>query len=167
MVGMNFNGMVQGNELRLVAQEIFKKAQAQPKSAEAEASIIKQNPFSGASKKLEFTPEETENAKAGFAQSIVSIDPETQKSVKALAAIDKYSKLAFNSQSELGQEGALALPMPEFMAGAGAVSDEQGKKNPLLALLLILLGGKKEGAEGGLEEDAMKVMFAAATATKK
>jgi hypothetical protein len=46
------------------------------------------------------------------------------------------------------------------------VSEEHGKKNPLLALLLVLLGGKKD-ASPELKEDAMKVMFAAATATKK
>lgn len=165
MVGMNFNGIVKGNELRLVAQEIFKKAKVKPELGQGEAATVtKKNPFAGALSKTEFTPEETKSAKASYEQGHIQMGSDIRESVKSLAAINKYSNLAFRSQGEIAGDAANELPMPDFMAGVSDVNPEQGKKNPLLAFLLALI---VKSSESNGKEDPVKIMFAAATAAKK
>lgn len=163
MVGMNFNGVVQGNELRLVAKEIFKKAKAKSGGAEAGADVIKNNPFSDFSKgRAEFIPQETKTAKAGFEQSNIGINSDVKKSVNSLAAIEKYSNLAFRTQGEIALDPASELEVPGFV-GAGAISGDDGKKNPFLLMLMAMF--RKDGEEAS--DDPLKILFEAATAAKK
>lgn len=162
MVGMNFNGVVQGNELRLVAKEIFKKAKAKSKGAEAGSEVVKNNPFSDFSKSAEFIPQETKTAKIGFEQSNIDINGDVKKSVSSLAAIEKYSNLAFRTQGEIALDPAAELEMPGFV-GTGAISGDEGKKNPFLLMLMAMFS--KDGEEASA--DPLKILFEAATAAKK
>lgn len=159
MVGMNLNGVVKGNELRLVAKEIFKKAGAKSGEAESGAAIIKNNPFQDVLQgRAEFIPLETKTAKIGFEQSGVDINGDVKKSVNSLAAIDRYSHLAFRSKDEMALDPAPALEVPPFMAAA-----DEGKKNPFLLMLMAMFS--KDGEEA--VEDPLKVMFQSAAAAKK
>lgn len=162
MVGMNFNGVVKGNELRLVAKEIFKKATANSGEAESGAAIIKNNPFQDILQgRAEFMPIETKTAKMGFEQSGISIDNGVKNSFNALAAIDKYSNLAFRSQGEMALNPSPVLEVPAFLE-ASSIADE-GKKNPFLLMLAAMFSKDGENAA----EDPLKILLSAAMASKK
>ncbi len=160
MVGMNLNGVIQGNELRLVAKEILKKAKAQSGEAGSGAAIIKENPFSDlVSGRAEFIPQETKTAKVGFEQNKVNIDGDVKKSVNSLAAIERYGNLAFRTKDEMALDPAPAIEAPLFMASA----PDEGKKNPFLLMLMAMFSKDGENAA----DDPLKVLFEAATSAKK
>lgn len=164
MVGINLNGVIHGRELRSVAKEIFSKAKSHNPSAQADttASAIKENPFKDFSKGIvEFIPQETKTAKAGFEQGSLQIDKSIQESVKSQAAIDRYSKFAVkHSSDKLGEElfGQVSKGGLDISA---ATKDREGK-NPF-AFLYNLPKDQKEP----LSEDQLRSIFEVLAAGKK
>lgn len=156
MVGINFNGVVHGRELKSVAKEIFNKAKSHNPSAKADVSpkSIKENPFKDFSKGIvEFVPQETKTAKAGFEQNILQIDPSIQQTVKSQAAIDNYSKFATkHSSDKLGEE--LFNKVSEGGLEISSATKDRKGANPF-AFLYDLPKDQKEP----LNEDQLRSIF--------
>jgi len=163
MVGINLNGVIRGRELKSVAKEIFSKAKSHNPSPQADVSPknLNENPFSDFSKSiLEFVPQETKTAKAGFEQSKMQIDPNIQQTVNSQAAIDKYSKFATkHSSDKLGEE--LFGKVSDGGLEINSATKDRDGKNPF-AFLYNLPKNQKEP----LKEEQLRSIFEA-LATKK
>ncbi len=156
MVGINLNGVVHGRELRSVANEIFNKSKSHNPSASAKADVvpknINENPFKDFSNGIvEFIPQETKTAKAGFEQSTLQIDQGIKKTVNVQAAIDKYSLFA-------SKESGISENFANKVSGSGleinsASKDKKGKNR--FAFLSNLPKDQKEP----LNEDQLRSIF--------
>lgn len=144
MVGMNVSGIVNGNELKLVAQEIFTKANSQ-KTKEAvpqAAQTVKENPFSSLVGEMStFMPQETKTAKTGFEQTKVQIDSDLQKSVNSQAAIDRYGLVAFKTAKRQAKEPVAETLESNFEVSANK-KDKQGK-NPFAFFMALPKNGEE------------------------
>jgi hypothetical protein len=156
MVGINLNGVVHGRELRSIAGEIFNKAKSHNPSAKADTSQknINENPFKSFNSGLvEFVPEETKIAKAGFEQNTLQIDQGIQKTVNSQAAIDNYSRFAMKYPSDkLGEE--LFGKVSEGGIEINSATKDRAGKNPF-AFLAHLPKNQKEA----LNEEQLRSIF--------
>lgn len=158
MVGINLNGVVQGRELRSVASEIFNKAKSQGSSAKADMSpkVTKENPFSDVSESIvEFVPQETKTAKAGFEQGNLQIDPNIQQTVNSKAAIEAYSRFGIKTSSDkLGDE--LVSKVSQGGLEINSAKKDRDGKNPF-SFLSNLPKDQKEP----LKEEQLRSIFEA------
>lgn len=155
MVGINLNGIVQGRELNLIANEILNKAKSHNSSAKADKSpkTTDINPLQEFQSSIgEFVPQETKTAKAGYEQSTLEIDPNLKKTVNAKAAIDRYSLFATKNSSKMPE--SFAGEIPDNGIEINSAKKDRKSKNPFAFLYNL-----PEAKQGNLNEDQLRSIF--------
>jgi hypothetical protein len=162
MVGMNVSGVVNGKELKLVAQEIFNKAKAPvlEEAAPKAAPAVKENPFSTLVGEMStFMPQETKTAKTGFEQTTVQIDSGLQKMVNSQAAIDRYGLVAFKTPKKAVSD----QPVLELSNGFEVSANKKDKegKNPFAFFIAL-----PKNADEALKDDKLESIFGSLVSQK-
>lgn len=156
MVGLNLSGVVSGNELKQVTQEIFGKAKGfTPKNPKAKKELTPQVAKTG---NVGLSRSASKMSKAGFNQnSNVQMNESIQSMVKSQAAIDRYGQLSFKNSNineiEPGKYPELSSA-EQILDAYGAKKDRDGK-NPF-----SFFEQASEETEHKIEKDFSKSIFA-------